>query len=84
VVRKDATMRFRGGYLEVRFDLDGEVELRFDPKDDAASRRVFFAWVDTALSLGRQHHHLILAIERRRSKPSKSGPRGTRRRVTMG
>jgi len=42
VVRKDGTVRFRGGYLEVRSDLVGdEIELRFDPKDDAARPRVF-------------------------------------------
>jgi putative transposase len=42
VVRKDGTVRFRGGYLEVRPELEGrEVELRFDPRDDAARPRVF-------------------------------------------
>ena len=42
VVRKDGTVRFRGGFLEVRPELVGrEVELRFDPKDDAARPRVF-------------------------------------------
>ncbi len=41
-VRKDGTVRFRGGFLEVRPELDGrEVELRFDPRDDAARPRVF-------------------------------------------
>lgn len=41
-VRKDGTVRFRGGLLEVRPDLVGvEVEIRFDPKDDAALPRVF-------------------------------------------
>ena len=42
VVRKDGTVRFRGGYLEVRPGLEGqEVELRFDPHDDTARPRVF-------------------------------------------
>jgi len=42
VVRKDGTVRFRGGYLEVRSELVGqEVELRFDPHDDTAHPRVF-------------------------------------------
>lgn len=41
-VRKDGTVRFRGGYLEVRPELVGqEVELRFDPYDDTARPRVF-------------------------------------------
>jgi len=42
VVRKDGTVRFRGGFLEVRPELVGrEVELRFDPRDDAVRPRVF-------------------------------------------
>jgi len=42
IVRKDGTVRFRGGYLEVRAELVGdEVELRFDPRDDTARPRVF-------------------------------------------
>jgi Mu transposase, C-terminal len=41
-VRKDGTVRFRGGLLEVRYDLSGdEVELRFDPADEDALPRVF-------------------------------------------
>jgi putative transposase len=41
-VRKDGTVRFRGGYLEVRPELVGrEVELRFDPRDATARPRVF-------------------------------------------
>lgn len=41
-VRKDGTVRWRGGYLEVRAELSGErVELRFDPADEAALPRVF-------------------------------------------
>ena len=41
-VRKDGTVRFRGGFLEVRPELVGqEVELRFDPNDDTARPRVF-------------------------------------------
>jgi hypothetical protein len=40
VVRKDGTVRFRGGYLEVRPELVGrEVELRFNPRDADATRR---------------------------------------------
>jgi len=42
VVRKDGTVRFRGGYLEVRPELEGhEIELRFDPRDEAARPRAF-------------------------------------------
>lgn len=42
VVRKDGTVRFRGGFWEVRPELVGrEVELRFDPTDAAARPRVF-------------------------------------------
>jgi transposase InsO family protein len=42
VVRKDGTVRFRGGFLEVRPELVGrEVELRFDPRDETARPRVF-------------------------------------------
>jgi len=38
-VRKDGTVRFRGRLLEVRPELERrEVELRFDPVDDAAPR----------------------------------------------
>jgi transposase InsO family protein len=41
-VRKDGTVRWKGGWLEVRPELMGErVELRFDPSDDAARPRVF-------------------------------------------
>jgi hypothetical protein len=41
-VRKDGTVRWRGGYLEVRAELSGtSVELRFDPEDDRALPRVF-------------------------------------------
>lgn len=41
-VRKDGTVRWRGGYLEVRAELTGErVELRFDPSDETARPRVF-------------------------------------------
>ncbi|MGH9391036.1 MAG: Mu transposase C-terminal domain-containing protein, partial [Vicinamibacteria bacterium] len=41
-VRKDGTVRFRGGFLEVRSSLVGkEVELRFDPFDEKALPRVF-------------------------------------------
>jgi transposase InsO family protein len=44
VVRKDGTVRFHGGFLEVRPELVGrEVELRFDPRDDALRPRVFLA-----------------------------------------
>jgi putative transposase len=42
LVRKDGTVRFQGRLLEVRPELVGrEVELRFDPGDQAASPRVF-------------------------------------------
>jgi transposase InsO family protein len=41
-VRKDGTVRWRGGYLEVRAELTGKrIELRFDPGDDSALPRVF-------------------------------------------
>jgi len=41
-VRNDGTVRWRGGYLEVRAELTGKhVELRFDPGDDSALPRVF-------------------------------------------
>jgi putative transposase len=42
LVRKDGTVRFRGGFLEVRADLGQKlVELRFDPADETALPRVF-------------------------------------------
>jgi transposase InsO family protein len=42
LVRKDATVRFRGALLEVRAELTGQrVELRFDPADPDATPRVF-------------------------------------------
>jgi len=42
VVRKDGTVRFRGRLLEVRPELVGrEVELRFDPTEEAPCPRVF-------------------------------------------
>jgi len=42
VVRKDGTVRFRGGFLEVRSSLVAkEVELRFDPFDETGLPRVF-------------------------------------------
>jgi putative transposase len=42
LVRKDGTVRWRGGYLEVRPELCKKwVELRFDPSDEAALPRVF-------------------------------------------
>ena len=42
VVRKDGTVRWRSGFLEVRAGLDDKrVELRFDPTDEAARPRVF-------------------------------------------
>jgi transposase InsO family protein len=41
-VRKDGTVRWRSGFLEVRADLVGQrVELRFDPADETALPRVF-------------------------------------------
>jgi putative transposase len=41
-VRKDGTVRWRGGFLEVRPDLESKrIELRFDPADEAALPRVF-------------------------------------------
>jgi putative transposase len=41
-VRKDGTVRWGGGYLEVRPELVGDkVELRYDPNDASARPRVF-------------------------------------------
>lgn len=41
-VRKDATVRWGGGYLEVRAGLVGKkVELRFDPRDESAHPKVY-------------------------------------------
>ena len=40
-VRKDGTVRFQGRYLEVRAELSGRIELRFDPTDDTKLPRVF-------------------------------------------
>ncbi|MGA7924530.1 MAG: helix-turn-helix domain-containing protein [Candidatus Sulfotelmatobacter sp.] len=67
VVRKDGTVRFRGGYLEVRPELVGqEVELRFDPHDDTARPRVFLensfvcdtVPLDRVANASRQRRHL--------------------------
>ena len=42
IVRKDGTVRWHGGFLEVRPELCGKrVELRFDPTDETALPRVF-------------------------------------------
>jgi hypothetical protein len=40
-VRKDGTVRFEGKLLEVRAELSGEVELRFDPSRPSVLPRVF-------------------------------------------
>jgi putative transposase len=41
-VRKDATVRWKGEFLEVRPELaEKKVELRFDPKDEAARPKVY-------------------------------------------
>jgi putative transposase len=40
-VRKDGTVRFGGGYLEIRAELSGKVELRFDPTRPDALPKVF-------------------------------------------
>lgn len=41
-VRKDSTVRWGGGYLEVRAGLAGkQVELRFDPRDERARPKVY-------------------------------------------
>lgn len=40
-VRKDGTVRWRGGFLEVRSELRGQVELRYDPHDETALPKVF-------------------------------------------
>ena len=42
IVRKDGTVRWDGGFVEVRAGLEGEeVELRFDPSDPHTNPRVF-------------------------------------------
>lgn len=40
-VRKDGTVRWQGGFLEVAADLEGDVELRYDPSDSSKLPRVF-------------------------------------------
>jgi hypothetical protein len=40
-VRNDGTVRWGGGYLEVRPELSGKIELRFDPRDDSFAPQVF-------------------------------------------
>lgn len=40
-VRKDGTVQWNGNHLEVRSDLRGKVELRFDPRDDSAHPLVY-------------------------------------------
>ena len=40
-VRNDGTVRWGGGYLEVRAELAGKVELRFDPRDARVRPRVY-------------------------------------------
>jgi transposase InsO family protein len=40
-VRRDGTVRFFGKLLEVRAELSGKVELRFDPTNEGALPRVF-------------------------------------------
>jgi hypothetical protein len=41
-VRKDATVRWKGEFLEVRPELaEKKVELRFDPKDESARPKVY-------------------------------------------
>ena len=40
-VRRDGTVRFGGRLLEVRAELSGWVELRYDPSDPDARPRVF-------------------------------------------
>ncbi len=65
-VRKDGTVRFRGGLLEVRSELVGrEVELRFDPKDDAARPRVF---VEDRFVCDTEPLDLIRNVSRRRRR----------------
>jgi putative transposase len=73
VVRKDGTVRFRGGYVEVRAGLEGqEVELRFDPRDDTARPRVFLedAFVCDTVPLDR----VANASRRRRRVPGQAAP----------
>jgi hypothetical protein len=75
-VREDRTVRWRGSYLEVRPELTGSVELRFDPQDDSARLRVFVGgefFCDTVPldRLANMHRH-----RRRRSRLQRPARRG--------
>lgn len=79
VVRNDGTVRFRGGFLEVRASLVGkEVELRFDPFDETALPKVFLEgkFVSDTVPLDP-----ILNSIRKRHRPTGSQPQG---RVSSG
>ncbi len=62
-VRKDATVRWNGGWLEVRAELTGKkVELRYDPSQDGVLPRIFLdgRFVCDAVALDRYrnaHRH---------------------------
>ena len=72
-VRKDGTVRFRGGLLEVRPELVGrQVELRFDPLDAQARPRVFISghFLCDTVPLDRLHN----ATRRRRRNLGSPAP----------
>jgi transposase InsO family protein len=73
VVRKDGTVRFGGGFLEVRCELVGrEVELRFDPRDPTSRPRVFVGdhFVCDTVPLDRIRN----TTRHRRRRPSAAAP----------
>ncbi|NOY91669.1 MAG: transposase [Deltaproteobacteria bacterium] len=69
-VRKDATLRFFGKWLEVRAELCGQrVQLRFDPTDAEALPRVFVA--------DRFHSDTVLLDRVRNASRRRRAPKGT-------
>ena len=69
-VRKDATLRFEGKWLEVRAELIGQkVQLRFDPSDPDALPRVFVA--------DRFHSDTVLLDRVRNASRRRHAPKGT-------
>ena len=87
-VRKDGTVRWQGGYLEVRPELVGQqIELRFDPTDDTAPaarvRRTTASSATPSRSTASPMHH-ARAEGSRRSEPHRhrtirrAGPRPAR------
>jgi hypothetical protein len=73
-VRKDGTVRWDGGLLEVRSELVGKlVELRYDPADETARPRVFLhgRFVCDTVPLDRYRN----AARSRRRDPGEGDPR---------